>query len=38
MTIFIKGKLEELRYIVDQMAVRTKDAVFIDTTESDFSL
>lgn len=38
MTIFLKGKLEVLRYIVEQMAVRTKDAVFVDTTENDFFL
>lgn len=38
MTIFLKGKLETLSFFIDYMAVRTKDAVFIDTTESDFFL
>lgn len=34
MIIFLKGKLETLNYFIDEMAVRTKDAVFIDTTDS----
>lgn len=38
MTIFLKGKLETLCYFIDHMAVRTRDAVFIDTTENDFFL
>lgn len=36
MTIFLKGKLETLRYFIDEMAVRTRDAVFIDTTDPLF--
>ena len=38
MIIFLKGKLETLCYFIDQMAVRTQDAVLIDTTERDFFL
>lgn len=39
MIIFLKGKLETLNYFIDEMAVRTKDAVFIDTTtDSGFFL
>lgn len=36
MVIFLKGKLEVLRYFIDRMSVRTKDAVFLDTTEPCF--
>lgn len=36
MIIFLKGTLEVLRYFIDEMAVRTKDAVFLDTTDPGF--